>query len=163
MVKVGLLSDTHSFLDDKILSYFNECDEIWHAGDIGDEAVLDRLLATGKTIRAVWGNADSQAMRLRCPENQNFDVEGVSVWMTHIGGYPGKWPRKIYSKLLSNPVTLFVCGHSHICKVMFDHNLQTLAMNPGAAGRYGIQSQRTILRFVIESGHICDLEVIELA
>lgn len=163
MIKVGLLSDTHAWWDDRYLKYFADCDEIWHAGDVVDESICDRLEATGKTCRIVWGNADPHSMRLRYPENQRFTLEGVSVWMRHIGGYPGKWPRALYSELLKQPPMLFVCGHSHICKAMFDHNLHTLVLNPGAAGTYGQQVVRTLMRFSLDQGEIKDLEVIELS
>lgn len=163
MKRIGIMSDTHAWWDDRYLKYFAECDEIWLTGDVVDETICDRLEATGKTCRIVWGNADPQSMRLRYPQTQKFVIEGVSVWMTHIGGYPGKWPAALYRALQTNPPTLFVCGHSHICKAMFDHNLHTLCLNPGAAGTYGIQAQRTLMRLVIDQGEIKDLEVIELA
>lgn len=163
MKRIGLLSDTHAWWDDRYLKYFADCDEIWHAGDVVDETICDRLEATGKVCRIVWGNADPHSMRLRYPENQRFTLEGVSVWMRHIGGYPGKWSRALYSELLKQPPTLFVCGHSHICKAMFDHNLHTLVLNPGAAGTYGQQAVRTLMRFTLNQGEIKDLEVIELS
>jgi len=163
MKKIGLLSDTHAYWDDRYITYFSECDEIWHAGDVVDESICDKIESTGKVCRFVWGNADSQAMRLRYPKEQRFEIEGIKVLMTHIGGYPGRWPKNIHNNLLLEPVDLFVCGHSHICKAIFDHSLNVLVLNPGAAGRYGIQTTRTLMRFVIDSGDIKDLEVIELA
>lgn len=162
MKRIGLLSDPHAHWDDRYLSYFESCDEIWLAGDTVDISLCDRLEQSGKVCRIVWGNADGQEFRLRYPKDQRFEVEGVSVWMTHIGGYPGHWPRALYSKLLAHPVQLFVCGHSHICKAMFDHTLGTLVLNPGACGRYGQQVVRTLMRFCIDQGNIQDLEVIEL-
>lgn len=163
MIKIGLLSDTHAFWDDRYLTYFSDCDEIWHAGDVVDESICTKLEATGKVCRIVWGNADSQAMRLKYSNEALFEIEGIKVLMTHIGGYPGRWPKKIYDRLLDEKVKLFVCGHSHICKAMYDYSLDVLLLNPGAAGRYGIQVKRTLMRFVIDSGSIKDLEVIELA
>lgn len=163
MTKIGLLSDTHAYWDDRYLRHFEACDEIWVAGDVVDESICDRLEASGKTCRVVWGNADPQSMHLRYPKVQEFEVEGVRVMMTHIGGYPGKWPRALYSHLMLTRPQLFVCGHSHICKAMFDHTLGCLCLNPGAAGTYGQQVVRTLMRFVVDGGQIRDLEVIELA
>ena len=163
MLRVGLLSDVHAWWDDRYLKHFDACDEIWLAGDVVDESICDRLEATGKVCRIVWGNADPQSMRQRYSKDLKFVVEGVSVWMTHIGGYPGKWPRSLYDSLRLNPPMLFVCGHSHICKAMFDHNLHMLCLNPGAAGTYGQQAVRTLMRFVLDAGQIRDLEVIELS
>lgn len=163
MKKIGLLSDTHACWDDRYLYHFETCDEIWVAGDVVDESICDRLEATGKVCRVVWGNADPQSMRLRYPKVQEFEVEGIRVMMTHIGGYPGKWPQAIYRELLLSRPKLFVCGHSHICKAMYDHDLECLCLNPGAAGTYGQQAVRTLMRFVVDEGQIRDLEVIELA
>lgn len=163
MKKIGIISDIHAWWDERYLKHFDACDEIWVAGDTVDLRICERLEASGKTCRIVWGNADGQEFRYRYPQDQRFEVEGVSVWMTHIGGYPGKWPRKIYDQLLSHPVKLFVCGHSHICKAMYDHTLGTLMLNPGAAGTYGIQVQRTLMRLTLDAGDVKDLEVIELA
>ncbi len=162
MKRIGLLSDTHAWWDDRYLKYFAPCDEIWLAGDVVDESICDRLEATGKVCRIVWGNADPHSMRLRYPKDHKFTLEGVSVWMTHIGGYPGRWPKDLYQALQQNPPMLFVCGHSHICKAIYDHNLHMLVLNPGAAGTQGIQVQRTLMRFTLDQGQIKDLEVIEL-
>ena len=156
------MSDLHAWWDDRYVKYFAECDEIWVAGDVVDETICDRLEATGKTCRIVWGNADPHSMHLRYAKNLRFVADGVSVWMTHIGGYPGKWPREIYAALRNDPPQLFVCGHSHICKAMYDHTLHTLVLNPGAAGTYGQQAVRTLMRFTLDKGEIRDLEVIEL-
>lgn len=163
MTRIGLLSDTHAWWDDRFAVYFSQCDEIWHAGDMVDASICDRLASNGKLIRAVSGNADGTDVRLRYPKDLHFEIEGVSVWMTHIGGYPGKYNKSIASRLYSNPPKLFVCGHSHICKVVYDHALNMLVMNPGAAGTYGQQVKRTLLRFVIDKGEIKDLECIELS
>jgi hypothetical protein len=161
MKRIGLLSDTHGTWDDRYLTYFAECDEVWHAGDIVSLEVADKFEAF-KPIRFVYGNADGQAMRLRYPKDWKFTLEGVTVWLTHIGGYPGHYPRDIYWGLQMNPPKLFVCGHSHILKVMYDHALHTLVVNPGAAGTYGQQTVRTLMRFTLDSGQIKDMEVIEL-
>ena len=161
MKKIGLLSDTHSHWDDKYITHFNECDEIWHAGDIGSMEVAERFEAF-KPFRAVYGNIDGQDLRQVYPENNRFTVEGVDVLITHIGGYPGRYDSRIRSTLFANPPKIFISGHSHILKVMFDKKIQTLHMNPGAAGIYGFHQVRTLLRFVVDDGDIRDLEVIEL-
>jgi len=161
MTKIGLLSDTHAWWDEKYLRYFEECDEIWHAGDIGSDDVAARLSAI-KPFRAVYGNADGQSLRLQYPEIAHFTIEKVNVMMTHIGGYPGRYNPAIRSELYTSHPHLFIAGHSHILKVCFDHSLRCLYMNPGAAGRYGFHQVRTLLRFVIDGADIKDLEVIEL-
>jgi len=162
MIKIGLLSDTHFYWDDKFIQYFSECDEIWHAGDIGSEDILQRLEAI-KPVRAVYGNIDGHLLRTICSKTLRFEVEGVSVLLTHIGGYPGKYAPEIRQELYANPPQLFVCGHSHILKVMYDKNLQMLCVNPGAAGKYGFHQVRTIVRFAIDGKEIKNMEVIELA
>ena len=162
MKKIGLLSDTHGYWDDKYATYFADCDEIWHAGDIGSEEVL-RNLEMIKPVRAVYGNIDGHLLRAECSEKLRFKVEEVDVLLTHIGGYPGNYNPALRSELLSNPPMLFVCGHSHILKVMYDKSLQMLCLNPGAAGKFGFHQVRTMLRFVIEGDNIKELEVIELA
>lgn len=161
MVKIGLLSDTHAWWDEKYIQYFSECDEIWHAGDIGSDDVAARLSAL-KPLRAVYGNVDGQSLRLQYPEVAHFTIEQVNVMMTHIGGYPGRYNPAIRGELYSSHPNLFIAGHSHILKVCFDRNLHCLYMNPGAAGRYGFHQVRTLLRFVIDGADIKDLEVIEL-
>lgn len=161
MKKIGLLSDTHNTWDEKYEQYFAECDEIWHAGDIGSLQLAQRF-ETLKPFRAVYGNIDDFTTRRVYPEFTRFTLEGVDVLMTHIGGYPGKYDPRVRTKLLSNPPKLFVCGHSHILKVIYDKNLDCLHINPGAAGKYGFHSVRTLLRFVLDSGNIRDLEVIEI-
>ena len=160
-MKIGLMSDTHSFLDAKIYEHFKDVDEIWHAGDIGTEGVADAL-EKFKPLRAVYGNIDNQAIRQRFPENLMWNTEGINVWMTHIGGYPGKYPARIKDVFKTNPPNLFICGHSHILKIMYDNKLQCLHMNPGAAGKHGWHKIRTIIRFVIDGKNIKDCEVIEL-
>ncbi|RZJ36682.1 MAG: metallophosphoesterase [Flavobacterium sp.] len=161
MKKILLLSDTHGHIDDRILSYAEQADEIWHAGDIGDLSVTDKLKAL-KPLRAVYGNIDGDKARLEFPLNNRFLCEDVDVWITHIGGYPGKYSPGIRSELNGNPPKLFICGHSHILKVMFDKKLNLLHMNPGAAGISGFHQVRTMLRFEIDGHKIEKLEVIEL-
>ena len=161
MVKVGLLSDTHAYWDDKYATYFKDCDEIWHAGDIGSEELATKLAAL-KPLRAVYGNIDGQSIRLQFPKIAHFQVEDVHVMMTHIGGYPGRYNPEIRKELYDTRPTLFIAGHSHILKVMFDKHLNCLHMNPGAAGKSGFHQVRTLLRFVIDGKNIKDLEVIEL-
>jgi putative phosphoesterase len=161
MLKIGVISDTHGYRDDKFTVYFSECDEIWHAGDIGSEEVLNRLEMI-KPVRAVYGNTDNHLVRMRCSEILRFRVEEVDVLLTHIGGYPGKYAPQIYREICASPPTLFVCGHSHIVKVMYDTSLKVMCINPGAAGISGSHLVRTILRFVIDGSAIKDMEVIEL-
>lgn len=162
MKKIGLLSDTHNFWDEKYEEYFAPCDEIWHAGDIGSPELANRF-ETLKPFRAVYGNIDDHTTRLVYPETLRFTLENVEVLMTHIGGYPGKYDPKIKPQLFAKPPKLFVCGHSHILRVMYDKNLECLCMNPGAAGKYGFHNVRTLLRFTLDNGDIRDLEVVELA
>lgn len=161
MIKVGLLSDTHAYWDDKYLEYFKECDEIWHAGDIGSVVLAERL-ASFKTLRAVCGNIDGQDLRLEYPQIAHFQVEQVKVMMTHIGGYPGRYYPEIRKELYETRPDLFISGHSHILKVMFDQSLNCLHINPGAAGKSGFHLIRTLVRFTIDGKAIKDLEVIEL-
>lgn len=161
MTRIGLLSDTHSFLDPAILKHFKKCDEIWHAGDIGDESVLDQLKAFKPTI-AVYGNIDSHIIRKECSLHHRFTCEDVDVWITHIGGYPKRYNSHIQKEIETNPPQLFISGHSHILKVMYDKKLSLLHMNPGAAGKIGFHAVRTILRFTINGTEIKDIEVIEL-
>ena len=161
MKKILLLSDTHGFIDEKILKHVRWADEVWHAGDIGDLSVTDTI-AKIKPLKAVYGNIDGQEARKDFPLHQQFMCEGMSVWMTHIGGYPGKYNPKIKEALQLNPPQIFICGHSHILKVQFDKNLNLLHLNPGAAGIHGFHEVRTMLRFAIENGKIKDMEIVEL-
>ncbi len=161
MKKILLLSDTHSHLDEAILKYVRQADQVWHAGDIGDLRVTDQL-AKIKPLRAVFGNIDSDKARLEFPLHNRFMCEEVDVWITHIGGYPGKYSTAVRAEIAANPPRLFICGHSHILKVMFDKKLGLLHMNPGAAGISGFHQVRTMLRFVIDGAQIKDLEIIEL-
>ena len=160
MKKILLLSDTHSYIDDRILEYAQQADEIWHAGDIGDISVTDKL-AEIKPLRAVYGNIDDNKARAEFPLNNRFTLEGVNVWITHIGGYPGKYNPAIRKEITENPPKLFICGHSHILKVMPDKQLGLIHMNPGAVGKHGFQKVRTMLRFELNKGRIENLEVIE--
>ena len=161
-MKILLLSDTHSYMDDRILEHASKADEVWHAGDIGDLKVTDELQKVC-TLRAVYGNIDSGEIRREFPLNQRFEVEGVDVWMTHIGGYPGKYSPAIRSEIYLDPPKLFICGHSHILKVMPDKKLNLLHMNPGACGTHGFHQVRTMLRFEINATKIENLEVIEFS
>lgn len=161
MKRIGLLSDTHSFLDEKILKYFADCNEIWHAGDIGSLEVADQLEAF-KPFRAVYGNIDGGEIRQRYPLNLRFTCEDVDVFMTHIGGYPGKYTARVKEILKADPPKLYICGHSHILKVMPDKQLDLLHINPGACGNEGFHKIKTIVRFTLDAGNIKDLEVIEL-
>lgn len=162
MQTIGLLSDTHGWWDEKYATYFASCDEIWHAGDIGSANVALRLSAI-RPLRAVCGNIDGYPVRQMYPKTLHFTVEDVSVMMTHIGGYPGRYEPAIRAELYETKPQLFVCGHSHILKVMFDKRLNCLCLNPGAAGKSGFHTVRTLMRFVIDGADIRDMEIIELA
>jgi hypothetical protein len=161
MKKILLLSDTHSHIDDTILKYVNQADEVWHAGDIGDLVVTDTL-KKHKPLRAVYGNIDDAQARMEFPLNNRFMCEGVDVWITHIGGYPGKYNSAVREELRIHPPKLFICGHSHILKVQFDKSLNFLHMNPGACGIYGFHQVRTMLRFEIDGDKIQKLEIVEI-
>ena len=161
MKKIGLLSDTHGHWDEKYENYFAPCNEIWHAGDIGSMELLEKF-ESFKPFRGVYGNIDDQKIRSALSPTLRFNVEELDVFMTHIGGYPGKYDRRVKEVLSNNPPKLFVCGHSHILRVLFDKKLNMLYMNPGAAGIYGFHKVRTLLRFTIDKENIKDLEVIEL-
>lgn len=162
MIRIGLLSDTHGFLDPQVFTHFRECDEIWHAGDIGDAQVADNL-ENFKPLRAVYGNIDDLTLRARYPEHQRFVCEGLSVWMTHIGGAPPNYNPQVRKILLTQPPDIFICGHSHILRVKRDASLnQMLYLNPGAAGNHGFHLVKTLLRFTLQAGKIENLEAIEL-
>ena len=161
MKRIGLLSDTHSYWDDRYLHYFEECDEIWHAGDIGSMEVAERLQAF-RPLRAVYGNCDGGDLRRLYKERLRWMCEGASVLMTHIGGYPGRYDASIYPQLCSNPPALFISGHSHILKVQYDPHFHLLHINPGAAGLQGWHKVRTLIRFTADEGQFKDLEVIEI-
>lgn len=161
MKKILLLSDTHGHLDDRIIKYATEADEVWHAGDIGTTDVTDALKNI-KPLKAVFGNIDGDKLRKEFPLHQRFYCEKVDVWITHIGGYPGKYSPAIREEIKKTPPKIFITGHSHILKVMNDKNLGLLHMNPGAAGKQGFHHVRTMLRFEIDGEEIKGLEVIEL-
>ncbi|GAA4817814.1 metallophosphoesterase family protein [Litoribaculum gwangyangense] len=160
MKKILLLSDTHGYIDDDILKYVKQVDEVWHAGDIGDLKVTDAIKAL-KPLHGVYGNIDDAKLRLEFPENKRFMCEEVDVWITHIGGYPPKYNARVYQEIEQNPPRLFICGHSHILKVIPDKKLNLLHMNPGAVGKHGFHKTRTMLRFTIDGSKIDNLEVIE--
>jgi len=162
MKKILLLSDTHSFIDEQILKFVKQVDEVWHAGDIGDLNVTDTIKKL-KPLRAVYGNIDDKDARVEFPLDNKFTVEGVSVWITHIGGYPNKYNQRVREELKKNTPQLFICGHSHILKVQYDKKLNLLHLNPGAAGNHGFHKVRTMLRFEIDKGNVKNMEVIELA
>ena len=161
MIKILLLSDTHSHIDDTIVKYVNQADEVWHAGDIGSLVITDTIKSL-KPLRAVFGNIDDDKARMEFPLNNRFMCEGVDVWITHIGGYPGKYNQAIREELRANPPKIFICGHSHILKVQFDKSLNLLHMNPGAAGVSGFHQIRTMLRFEIDGDKIQSLEIVEI-
>ncbi len=163
MRKIGLLSDTHAYWDERFATYFADCDEIWHAGDIGSEELISQFEALGKKLRFVFGNIDSHNLRNIFTKTALFKCENVKVFMTHIGGYPGKYAPEIKNQLIDYKPDLFISGHSHILKVIFDKEMKCLHINPGAAGKQGFHKQRTLVRFIIDDKNIKDLEVIELA
>jgi len=160
MKKILLISDTHGYFDKKIIKYANKVDEIWHAGDIGDISVTDKLKQI-KPLKGVYGNIDDQKIRAEFPLHNRFICEKVSVWITHIGGYPKRYNPKILEELKLNPPDLFICGHSHILKVINDKELDLLHMNPGAIGKYGLHRVRTMIQFEINGKKIENLSVIE--
>lgn len=160
-MKILLLSDTHSHLDDTIIKYVKLADEVWHVGDIGKIEVTDAIKKL-KPLRAVYGNIDGTEARAEFPLDQRFTVNGLDVWMTHIGGYPNKYNVRIKELIQEAPPKLFISGHSHILKVQYDQKLQLLHMNPGAAGKHGFHQVRTMLRFEVFNGEVTKLEVIEL-
>jgi hypothetical protein len=161
MKKILLLSDTHGYIDDQILKFVKKADEVWHVGDIGSFEVVDALKML-KPLRAVYGNIDDAVMRAEFPLDNKFTIEKVTVWMTHIGGYPNNYNLRVKEEIATNTPKLFITGHSHILKVMFDKKLNLLHMNPGAAGKYGFHTVRTMLQFEIYEDTVTNLEIIEL-
>ena len=161
MTRIGLISDTHGYLDDAVFKHFEQCDEVWHAGDFGNNELVAQLKAF-KPLRGVYGNIDGTDIRMEFPEVQRFTCEDVSVLMIHIGGYPGKYSPLAKTQLLAQPTQLFVSGHSHILKVIYDDKLRCLHMNPGAAGKSGWHKVRTLIRFVIDGKDMKQCEVIEM-
>ncbi len=161
MTKIGLMADTHNFLDEAIFEYFKNCDEIWHVGDFGTSVLADKLKAV-KPLRGVYGNIDGYDIRSVYPEQLVFMCEEVKVMMRHIGGYPPRYNAESKKEILLHKPQLFISGHSHILKVMYDDKLKCLHMNPGAAGKQGWQKVRTVIRFAIDRSEIKNCEVIEL-
>ncbi|MBP8761010.1 MAG: metallophosphoesterase family protein [Parabacteroides sp.] len=161
MIKIGLLSDTHAYWDDRYATYFADCDEIWHAGDIGSDT-LALQLSSLKPLRAVHGNIDGYSLRIQYPRVLRFKAEEMEVVITHIGGYPGRYAPEIREELYANPPQIFIAGHSHILKAQYDQKLKCMHLNPGAAGKSGFHQVRTLMRFVIDGKQLKDLEVIEL-
>lgn len=161
MKKIALISDSHGFIDSKAYIHLESADEIWHAGDIGDLSVLDQI-PSGKTHRIITGNIDGLEARQEFPEELFFEVEAVKIYMLHIGGKPPYYAKGVKNKLKSYSPQLFVCGHSHICKVEFDHGLNVLYMNPGAVGNHGFHIVKTMLLFELDQGQIKNLRVVEL-
>lgn len=161
MTKIGLISDTHGMLDERVFEHFASCDQIWHCGDWGSLQVVDKLQAF-KPLRGVWGNIDGHEIRTIFPKHNRFVCEGVKVWLTHIGGYPGNYDSEVKPDIFNNSPDLFVCGHSHILKVLYDKKINCLHINPGAAGKYGFHQVQTLIRFEIDGDKIQNLEVIEL-
>jgi uncharacterized protein len=161
-MKIGLLSDTHDYVDEQILRLLGDRDEIWHAGDFGTASVASALRQAAP-LRGVYGNIDGQDIRQLYPKVLRFDVNGLDVMMTHIGGYPGKYHPDVRQEILANPPGLYITGHSHILKIMPDKSLgKLLHINPGAAGKHGFHKIRTMVRFAVEDGQVRDLQVIEL-
>lgn len=164
MKRSGILSDTHGLWDERYVLHFKDCDEIWHAGDVGDYTIIERLAdETGATVRAVSGNIDHGEVRRHCPELEIFECEGVRVLLTHIGGYPGRWSKGMKKLLKDEKIGLMVDGHSHILKVIYDKELDLLHVNPGAAGNQGWHKVRTLVRLTLDHGEPTGCEVIELA
>jgi putative phosphoesterase len=161
MKKIGLISDTHSYMDDRILHHLDHVDEIWHAGDIGDLSVTDALGSVAP-VRAVYGNIDGDKIRAEFPLHQRFEMQGFKIWMTHIGGRPGRYDYRLRDRLFQERPDIFICGHSHICMVKKDSSIGGVYMNPGAAGRHGFHKMRTLLRFTLRQGELKDMEVVEL-
>ncbi len=161
MKRIGLISDTHGYLHPAIFKHFEECDEIWHAGDMGTITLMDQL-EKFRPVTAVYGNIDGHEIRRIYPLNQRFMCENVDVWITHIGGYPNRYDARIRDEIRRNPPKLFITGHSHILKVIFDKKLNLLHINPGAAGKQGFHQKMTLVRFSIDKDQIKDLQIIEL-
>jgi len=167
--KIGLISDTHGYLDEQVITHFKSCDEIWHAGDFGSMEWVNQLKSkleavdNNAIIRGVYGNIDGHDIRAYYPENLFFTCEEVNVFMKHIGGYPGRYAPGVKDLIVKNNIQLFISGHSHILKVMYDEKTNCLHMNPGAAGKQGWHKTKTLIRFVIDGKDMKDCEVIELA
>lgn len=161
MKKIGLISDTHGYLHPRVFHHFKEVDEIWHAGDIGSLDIAESL-EDFKPLKAVYGNIDGTEIRKMFPKNLRFTIEGLEVWITHIGGYPNRYDQRVINEIKSRPPGLFICGHSHIIKAIPDKKLNLLHLNPGAAGKVGFHQVLSLMRFDIEQGQVKNLELIEL-
>ena len=162
MTKIGLISDTHNYLDPQVLDYFEGCDEIWHAGDFGSIKIADQLKKIAP-VKGVYGNIDGKDIRDEYPLHQRFERDGLDFWITHIGGIPNRYCIPIRKEIENNTPDIFICGHSHVLKIARDQSLnKMLYINPGAAGKQGFQEYRTVVRFVIDSGKIQNVEVINL-
>jgi len=162
MTSIGLLSDTHGFLDESLKLMLENCDEIWHAGDFGTMDVHQQLFQLNKPLRGVYGNIDNQELRALLPLDLIWQVEELKIFMTHIGGYPGRYDARVKNILTEQQPGMYVCGHSHILKVIYDKNFELLHLNPGACGREGFHKIRTALKFSIDGDKIKDMGVIEL-
>jgi hypothetical protein len=160
MTRIGLLSDTHGSIPVKLFEFFKDCDQIWHVGDIGNVQVIEQL-EKFKPLTAVHGNIDGAEVRIICPEFQSFSVENVKVLMTHIGGYPGRYESKAFARIRKEKPGLFISGHSHILKVIYDQKHNLLHINPGASGKFGLHQKITMVRFAVDGDEIKDLEVFE--
>ena len=161
MTKIGVLSDTHGFVDSKIVKFFANCDEIWHAGDFGNIQIADSLKKI-KPLRGVHGNIDNTEVRISYNKHNHFRCEDLNIWLTHIGGYPGNYSRHVNPKIFQVKPDIFVCGHSHILKVIYDKTINCLHINPGAAGNSGLHTVKTAIRFCIDKKDIKDLEILEI-
>jgi len=161
MTRIGILSDTHCYLPPQVFEFFASCDQVWHAGDFGNLSTADSL-GSFKPLRGVYGNIDGQELRVHFPKNQLFTVEEKKVFMTHIGGRPGKYDSEAKKIIQKVKPDLFVCGHSHICRVQYDQTHEMMYMNPGAAGKYGFHLKITLLRFTIDGKDLKDMEIMEL-
>jgi putative phosphoesterase len=162
MKKIGLISDTHGHFDDKLKDFFAPCAEIWHAGDVGNAQVINELEKICPVVKGVFGNIDGTEVRQRFQEDLRFLCENLEVWITHIGGYPGKYDRRVKTKMHENPPKLFIAGHSHILKVIFDQKLECLHINPGAYGLEGFHVVRTAMRFDVDCAQVKNLEILEI-
>ncbi len=162
MKRIGLLSDTHGYWDERYLKYFAECDEVWHSGDIGSLEVVQKFQEF-RMFRAVSGNVDGGDILRLFPKILRWNCEGADVLMTHIGGYPGRYDPRVRNLIFANPPKLFISGHSHILKVQYDKTLHLLHINPGAAGLQGCQQVRTLVRFTVDKGSFSDLDVVEIS
>jgi putative phosphoesterase len=162
MPRIGLISDTHGYLDPKVFKHFEDCDEIWHAGDFGTLEVSNQLSAF-KPLKGVYGNIDGKEIRLIHPKDQKFEMEGFKIWITHIGGYPGNYSPLVRKEISENPPNIFICGHSHILKIMTDKKLNNMiCINPGAAGVHGFHQVKTLVKFDLVNKKIENMKVIEL-